>query len=56
MNSYLNLSTNLDFFFVIYESEQTHIWAAEPQQYLLYLAEQWQLYDLEEEKQQQVPD
>lgn len=56
MNSYLNLSTHLDFFIVIYKSEQIHIWAAEPQQYLLYLDEQWQLYDLEEEKLQQVPD
>lgn len=54
MNSYLNLFTHLDLFLVIYESEQTSIQAAEPQQYLVYLAEQWQLYDLEE-KQQQVP-
>lgn len=55
MNSYLNLSTHLDFSFVIYESEQIHTRAAEPQQYLLYKAEQWQLCDLEV-KQQQVSD
>lgn len=48
MNSYLNLSTHLDFFIIISESELTH----EPQQYLLYQAEQWQLCDLEEVKTQ----
>lgn len=55
MNLYSNLSTHLDFSFVIYESEQTHTWAAEPQQYLQYKAEPWQLCDLEV-KQEQVSD
>lgn len=37
-------------------SQSRRAWAAESQQYLLHPAEQWQLCDLEEEKQQQVPE
>lgn len=37
-------------------SQSRHAWAAEPQHYLLHPAKQWQLYDLEEEKKQQVPE